>query len=301
VVRARAAPTYTVDVVGASREDPMSSTEHTSRVTWIDDPDDPRLEAYRDVRDRDLRGPEGRPGLFVVEAVLPVEQMLALPGIACSVLIGPGWVDRIAPQAPPGVPVYVAPPEVIRAITGFPFHRGALGVGLRRGLDDRPLDAVVPAGDGPLTILLCDGISNIDNIGLLFRNAAAFAVDIVVLSPACHDPLYRKSVRVSIGHVLRVPWARSVDWPGDLDRLRQRWGVSLIGAATGPAARPLDEIERPARVGLVVGQEYHGLATETVDRCDCLARIPMAAGVDSVNVAAAAAVCLHRFSRGTRM
>ena len=122
----------------------------------------------------------------------------------------------------------------------------------------------------------------------------------MLLSPGCHDPLYRKSVRVSIGHVLRVPWTRSRDWPGDLDRLRCEWGLRLIGAATGEAARSIDEIERPARVGVVVGQEHDGLCPETVDRCDDLARIPMAAGVDSLNVAVAAAVCLHRFSRGTR-
>jgi tRNA G18 (ribose-2'-O)-methylase SpoU len=159
---------------------------------------------------------------------------------------------------------------------------------------------VLPAGDGPLTVLLCDGIGNVDNIGMLFRNAAALAVDAVVLSPTCHDPLYRKAVRVSIGHVLRVPWARSRAWADDLDRLGRDWGLTLIGAATAARARPLDEIERPLRVGVVVGQEHDGLSPEALQRCGELARIPMAEGVDSLNVAVAAALCLHRFSRGRR-
>ena len=274
--------------------------EPALRTIPIDDPDDPRVEDYRDVRDRDLRGAAGRPGLFIVESILPVEQMLVLPGIPRSVLIAPNWVQRIAPRVPSGVDVYVAPLDVMRRIIGFRFHRGVLGIGRRQGLDDRSLEDVLPGGDDPVTVLLCDGIRNIDNIGLLFRNAAAFGVDAVVLSPTCHDPLYRKAVRVSIGHVLRVPWVRCTDWSADLEQLRRRWHIRLIGAATGAGSRPVDELARPPRVGVVVGQEHDGLAPETIERCDDLARIPMAEGVDSLNVGVASAVCLHRFSRGKR-
>jgi tRNA G18 (ribose-2'-O)-methylase SpoU len=268
---------------------------------WIDDPGDLRLEEYRDIRERDLAGPAGRPGLFIAESPLVVERMLAVPRMARSVLIAPGWIERIAPLAPAEVPVYVVSEAVMRALSGFPFHRGALGVGHRPPEHLRTIDRVVPRRGGTLTLLVCEDINNIDNIGLLFRNAAAFGVDAVVLSPRCHDPLYRKAIRVSAGTALTVAWARAAEWPADLARLKSEWDLTLIGASTGPEAAPLDELPRPPRVAILVGAEYHGLSAPARARCDHLARIPMAPGVDSLNVGVAAAVCLHRLSRGARV
>lgn len=265
----------------------------------IDDPDDPRIEDYRAVRDRDLRGPEGRPGLFLAETAQPVARLLRA-GMAKSVLLTPTWAPRIAPHAPPGVPVYVASDDLLRRVAGYDVHRGLLAVGRRPRDEDVAIERVVPRGDAPLTVLLADDLGGMDNIGLLFRNAAAFAVDAVVLSPRCHDPLYRKAVRVSIGHVCTMPWARSLDWAADLARLRDDWGLVLLGADSGPGARPLDEVDPPRRVGLVVGQEYRGLSDAARAACAELVRIPMAPGVDSLNVAVASAVCLHRLSRGRR-
>jgi tRNA G18 (ribose-2'-O)-methylase SpoU len=269
-------------------------------VVWIDDPEDRRLDDYRDVRERDRLGQDGRPGLFIAESPLIVERMLARPGLAKSVLIAPGWIERIAPRTPPDVPLYVVPEGVMHALSGFPFHRGVLGVGRRAPDRERTIDRVVPRGPEPLTLLICEDVNNIDNVGLLFRNAAAFAVDAVVLSPRCHDPLYRKALRVSVGAALTVPWARSTAWPADLERLRSQFGLTLIGACAEPGTRPLGEVAAPQRVGLLVGQEYCGLSGEARRLCDHLVRIPMAPGVDSLNVAVAAAVCLHRFTRGAR-
>jgi tRNA G18 (ribose-2'-O)-methylase SpoU len=202
--------------------------------------------------------------------------MLRVPGATKSVLLGPTWVDRMVPQVPPEVPVYVVPLEIMKRIAGFNIHRGVLAVGFRSAVERSGLDPDLPHREA-LTLLLCENITNIDNMGFLFRNAGAFGVDAVLLSPRCHDPLYRKSLRVSIGHALTVPFVR-------LD----------------PRAVDLDAVDRPARVGLVVGQEYEGISPDTLDRCDPIVRIPMAPGVDSLNVAVAAAVCLHRFSRGRR-
>jgi tRNA G18 (ribose-2'-O)-methylase SpoU len=268
-------------------------------VIEVSDIDDPVLEDYRDIRDRGLRGRDGYPGLFVGEQPLVVEQMLRVPGAVKSVLLGPKWVQRIAPQVAPETPVYVAPLEIMKRIAGFNIHRGVLAVGHRPAVERPDLDPEL-RHRATLTLLLCENITNIDNMGFLFRNAAAFGVDAVLLSPRCHDPLYRKSLRVSIGHALTVPFARSADWPADLDRLRDAWGVTLIAAALDPRAVDLDGVGRPDRMGLVVGQEYEGISSETLDRCDHVVRIPMAPGVDSLNVAVAAAVCLHRFSRGSR-
>jgi tRNA G18 (ribose-2'-O)-methylase SpoU len=271
-----------------------------ANATWVEDPDDPRLEDYRDIRDRDLLGPDGRGGLFVGEQALTVRKMLALPGVTRSVLIAPNWADKIAPLAPRDVPVYVAPQATLEAVAGFRIHRGVLAVGYRPPAAKLTLDAAIPRVPGPATILVCERISNIDNIGLLFRNAAAFGIDGVVLSPGCHDPLYRKSLRVSIGHALTMPWARSDDWPADLDRLREEWNLAIVGAAIAPRAVPIDALPRPERVAVVVGPEYEGLPAATLARCDHVACIPMAAGVDSLNVGVASAIFLHRFTRVSR-
>jgi tRNA G18 (ribose-2'-O)-methylase SpoU len=268
-------------------------------VIEVSDIDDPLLDDYRDIRDRELRGRDGYPGLFVGEQPLVVERMLRVPGATKSVLLGRTWVDRMVPRVPPEVPVYVVPLEIMKRIAGFNIHRGVLAVGFRPAVERSDLDPDLPRREA-LTLLVCENITNIDNIGLLFRNAAAFGVDAVLLSPRCHDPLYRKSLRVSIGNALTVPFVRSADWTADLDRLRREWGVSLIAAALDPRAVDLDAVDRPGRVGLVVGQEYEGISPDTLDRCDHIVRIPMAPGVDSLNVAVAAAVCLHRFSTSKR-
>ncbi len=261
---------------------------------------DPRLEDYRDIRDREVKGAGAVGGLFIAEQALVVERMLGVPGAAKSVLVSPNWLDRIQPLAPPGVAVYVAPLALMKQVAGFDIHRGVLGVGRRDAFQRADLE-LSRDPKTPVTVLLCEEVSNIDNIGFLFRNAAAFGVDGVLLSPRCHDPLYRKSLRVSIGHALTVPFARSRDWERDLKRLKRDRHLTLIGAATGGDAVDLDSVPRPLRVGLIVGQEYDGLAPATLDLCDHVARIPMAEGVDSLNVAVAAAVCLHRFTTGRRV
>ena len=267
-------------------------------VIEIDTIDDPRLDDYREIRDRNLRRRGPAEGLFVGEQLLVVRRMLRRPGVTRSVLIAQGWLDRVGPLAPPEVPVYVTDTASMKKIAGFDIHRGVLAMGYRSAVERPELADDLPGRD-PVTLLLCEGITNIDNIGLLFRNAAAFGVDGVLLSPTCHDPLYRKSLRVSIGHALDVPFARSRDWAGDLARMSAR-GITLIAAATGEGAVDLDLVPPPARVGLVVGQEFDGVSPATLAACDRVARIPMAPGVDSLNVGVAAAVCLHRFSTGRR-
>lgn len=267
----------------------------------IDDEADPRIEDYRHVRDRDLLGRDGRPGLFIGEQRLIVERMLARPGRTKSVLVLTSRLAAIGPLVPPDVPLYVAPEHVMRAVVGFDIHRGVLAVGHRAPDSAHSLLSALPApSDGPLTVLVCEDVTHHDNLGMLFRAAAAFGVDAVVLSPNCHDPLYRRCLRMSIGHALDVPWARSSDWPADLAALRTHWRCTRIAAATGPGSVPLDEADRPARLALLVGTELTGLSATALAASDVRVRIPMRAGVDSLNVAVAAAVCLHRLSRGDR-
>ncbi len=267
-------------------------------VIEIDKFDDPRLDDYRDIRDRELRRRGPAEALFVGEQLLVVQRMLRRPGVTRSVLIAQGWLDRIGPLAPPEVPVYVTDMATMKKIAGFDIHRGVLAMGYRSAVE-RPALADDLLRRDPVTLLLCEDITNIDNIGMLFRNAAAFGVDAVLLSPSCHDPLYRKSLRVSIGHALDVPFARSSEWAEDLAAMTAG-GITLIAAGTGEGSVDLDQVPTPARVGLVVGQEFDGISPRTLALCDRVARIPMAHGVDSLNVGVAAAVCLHRFSTGRR-
>lgn len=262
----------------------------------IEDPRDPRIADYRDLRDRDLRG---RHGLFVAENLFVVERLLARPELAVSVLCLPSKAARVAPAVPPGVPLYTAEKAILSGIAGFPIHRGVLAIGRRPSEDALRPARAIPAREGPLTVLACEGITHPDNVGMLFRAAAAFAVDALLLDRASHDPLYRRALRLSAGHVLSLPWAWTDDLPAELARLRQERGLALVGAAT-QGSLPLDEAPRPERLVLVVGTESRGLRPETLALLDARVRIPMAPGIDSLNVAVAAAVCLHRLSRGER-
>ena len=272
----------------------------SGNVIQVADFDDPRLADYRDIRDRGLLGPDGIPGLFIGEQPMVVKRMLSMPGVTKSVLVLNTWADRIAPFAPSDVPVYVTPLELMTQVAGYEVHRGVLAVGYRSKVERPNLDDILRR-DGPVTILLCEDITNIDNIGLLFRNAAAFGVDGVLLSPKCHDPLYRKSLRVAIGHTLSVPFARCNNWLDELNRLKRDWNLTLIAAANDERAAELDSVPRPERIGLVVGSEFDGLPSATLNLCDQIVKVPMAEGVDSLNVAVAAAVCLHRFSTAVRV
>ncbi len=260
------------------------------------DASDPRVEPYRSLRDPDLvKAGEGE-GWFIGEQALVLERMLASPGTTISILAS----EKMAQKArslrersnDPSPPILVAEDAVLESIVGFDLHRGLLALG-RRPSDGRSrIDVALDDPSRPIALLGCEDIRNIDNIGLLFRNAAAFGVDGVLLSPECHDPLYRKSLRVSIGHALDVPFTRLDDWIGGLGRLREQHGVAILGAATDPKAIAIHEIEPPRRLVLLMGSEFPGLTDRAKSACDHLVRIPMAAGVDSLNVGVAAAVCL---------
>lgn len=277
-------------------------------ILQVDDPDDPRLDDFRDIRDRDARGPGGRPGVFIGEQSLVVERMLERPSIIRRILVAEHrrhWLESaLAAAGHPEVEAIVAPKAVLERVAGFEIHRGVVASGDRAPFDARTIDDVVPPADRPATVLVCESIRNIDNIGALFRVGAAFGVDAIVLSPDCHDPLYRKSLRVSIGHALSIPFARSRDWSADLAALGDRHGLWRIGASVGdgsttPDAMPTDDRRR--RVAIVMGSEFDGLSPAATGACDALVRIAMAPGVDSLNVAVAAAVLLDRFTTAVRI
>ena len=257
--------------------------------------DDPRVEPYRDVRDKDLRG---RDNLFMAESELVIRRLLRTPERLHSLFLSPNKYERLRgaiDEADLRAPVYLAEVELMTGIAGFHIHRGVLAAGYRPRRHEVTMNAAFGhlREKTSLTLLLAEGITNVDNMGGLFRNAAAFGVDGVLLDPACCDPLYRKAIRVSAGHTLSVPWAVSDDWPRDLGALKAEWGMKLIGAESNDRSVPLWELERSRRTAIVLGAEHDGLRESTMALCDRIAAIPMQPGVPSLNVAVASAVFLY--------
>ncbi len=266
---------------------------------------DPDLDDFRDIQDRDRRGPEGRPGVFIGEQTLIVEKMLQTPRMVRRVLVSEPrrpWLETVIERlGVHDVECLVAPQSMLEEVAGFPIHRGVIASGDRSHLDGRRLEDLIATGrNARSTILVCESIRNIDNIGMLFRVSAAFGVDGVLLSPDCHDPLYRKSLRVSIGHALSIPFVRSKDWTADLARLREA-GYDLVGASIEGDDDDVPSPESSAQVALMVGSEFDGLSDTALASCDRLVRIRMARGVDSLNVGVAAAVLLDRLSTADRI
>jgi tRNA G18 (ribose-2'-O)-methylase SpoU len=198
--------------------------------------------------------------------------------------------------------VYACELKLMHEIAAFHIHRGVLAAGVRPEPAELSLHASLghlrpEACRAQVRVVLAEGLTNVDNMGALFRNAAAFGANALVLDSACCDPLYRKAIRVSMGHALSVPYAVSDNWLPDLRRLRDEWGLTLIAAESTPDARPLWEMPHTDRIGILFGSEGHGLAAETLAMCDAVCGIPMAGEVPSINVAVASAVFLYELQR----
>jgi len=189
----------------------------TPRAIPVASPDDPRIAVFRNLKDRELAR---RGDLFIAEGELVVRRLLASRFPVESVLLAEGRVDELAPLVPPETPVYSAPPRLVNAIIGFPFHLGVIACGRR--LPPPSLDEVAVAWSGSATVVVLPEITNTENLGALLRICGAFGVDAVLLGPRCCDPFYRQSIRVSMGAVFRLPLMRSADLPADLRRLRER-------------------------------------------------------------------------------
>jgi len=261
----------------------------------VTDPDDPRLEPYARMRERDL---VGRAGRFIVEGEVTLRLLLGRRSRfrAESILLlperWPGLAEAVAAcPAPP--PVFLASRAVMSAVAGFPIHRGVLAVGLRGA--EPGLSELVPRQPSPALVLGLAGLTNHDNVGAAFRNAAAFGADAVILDAASCDPLYRKSIRVSAGAALIQPFAQLA---ADQDWLQLAESLDLQALALSPgAAETLEERFAPARALLILGTEGPGLDAAVLARARPV-RIPMAAGFDSLNVATAAGIALHSIARG---
>jgi len=260
----------------------------------ISDPSDPRLAAYVAVREKDL---VGRQGEFVAEGEVVLRVLLggSARAKAHSVLVAENRVGRLvalAPRLEAQIPVYVASQAVMDAIVGFPIHRGMLAHGARP--PDLGAGSLLASLPTTATVLVLFGIANHDNMGGLFRNAAAFGVDAVLLDPRCCDPLYRKAIRVSVGAALKVPFARLTEGEDALALLEAAGFGALALSPAG--AESVADLRRSTRAAVLLGAEGPGLPPPILARSHTL-RIPMAEGWDSLNVAAASAIVLHQLTR----
>lgn len=261
-------------------------------VRDVDDPDDPRLDDFRDLNSVDRRPdlPSGK-GLVIAEGVLVVQRMLASRFTPHALLGTDRRLSELKDDlAGAAAPFYRASAEVMAQVVGFHLNRGVLAAARRV-----PEPSVVETVKGARTVAVLEGVNDHENLGSIFRNAAGLGVDAVVFGSGCADPLYRRAVRVSMGHVLLVPYARSTDWPADLEVLREN-GFRLLAMTPDVRACPLAEAmssARDERVAVLVGAEGPGLTAATLRLSDVRVRIPMSRGTDSLNVATAAALAFY--------
>lgn len=261
---------------------------HVARVVGVDDAADPRLADFRDLARADRRPdrPGGR-GLVLAEGTVVVRRLLASPYPPRALLGVARRIEDLGPDLRDAdVPAYVADADTMAHVVGFHLNRGVLASADRAPAPDLP--ALLA---GARRVALLEGVGDHENLGALFRNAAALGVDAVLVGPGCADPLYRRSVRVSMGHVLRVPFAPCGLAPA-VAALREA-GFTLAALTPGGDPGALAGLAGRERLALLVGAEGPGLSDEALGAADVRVRIPMAGDVDSLNVATAAAVAFH--------
>ena len=257
----------------------------------ITDHDDPRLEEYKALTDASLRQQMEGDVVCIAEGALVVARLLRSRYPMRSALIAEDKWRRLgalggALVADPA-PVYLVPFEVMYRVTGFPIHRGVLASATRL-VQPRPEALWREA----TCLAVLEGINDHENLGSIFRSAAALGVDGVLLDPTCCDPLYRRSIRVSMGEVFGVPFTRLEPWPDAIAHVRAA-GFTVIALSPHRGATSIASLERPKRTAILLGAEGPGLTREALAAADLRARIPMAPSVDSLGVANAAAIAFH--------
>jgi tRNA G18 (ribose-2'-O)-methylase SpoU len=262
----------------------------------VEDPEDPRLADYTDLTDVELRRRrEPAEGLFIAEGEKVIRRAREAGYATRSLLLSAKWVDPLRDVIDRlDAPVYVVSPELAERVTGYHVHRGALASMARK-----PLPTAAELLGAARRVAVMESVNDHTNIGAIFRSAAALGMDAVLLSPDCADPLYRRSVKVSMGAVFSVPYARLDTWPRGLDAVREA-GFTLLALTPDARAKTLDETapHRMDRVALMLGAEGDGLSARALSAAGEWVRIPMSHGVDSLNVGAAAAVAFYAVTAG---
>jgi tRNA G18 (ribose-2'-O)-methylase SpoU len=255
--------------------------------------DDPRIEPYTRMKERDLAREGSR---FVAEGELVVRRLLACGSYAVeSVLVSTRKLEKMLPAIGTSIQTYVAEPELVNRIVGFHFHSGVMAIGLR-GVSPTVRQVAGEWGEDPASVLILPRISKTDNLGSLIRIAAGFGMSAVMTGEECCDPFYRQAVRVSMGGVFSLPIVRSSRLLEDLGILKEEFGVELIAAVADAEAEPLPKAGAARRMGILMGNENTGLSAAEVAVCDRRVTIPMGQEIDSFNVSVAAGIMLYHFT-----
>ncbi|MCA2223245.1 RNA methyltransferase [Nonomuraea sp. NEAU-L178] len=278
-----------------------ASWQYLKVPDYVTDPADPRLTDYTRLRDVDLRKSlEAERGLFVAEGEKVIRRAIGAGYPIRSVLTTARWLEPLADVLGDAT-VYVVSDETMLGVAGFQVHRGALA-----SMERLPLPSVEQVLAGTSRMVVLEDLVDHSNVGAIFRCAAALGVGGIVLSPRCADPLYRRSVKVSMGAVFSIPYARMDNWYNGLEQMRDA-GYQLLALTPDQSATPLDAVKMTDRVALLLGSEGDGLSSRWSQEADepvCIPMSPaaMAAGVDSLNVVAAAAIACHGLMRsGARL
>ncbi|MGH3364949.1 MAG: TrmH family RNA methyltransferase [Nocardioidaceae bacterium] len=260
----------------------------------VSDPADARLADYRDLRDVELRKHlEAEHGLFLAEGEKVVRRAVEARFAARSFLMAPRWLDGLADVLDRSdAPCYVVSEELAEEVTGFHVHRGALA-----SLERAPLPRVAEVLADARTVVVLEDVVDHTNVGAIFRSAAALGVDAIVLSPRCADPLYRRSIKVAMGAVFSVPYARMEGWYDGLAELSETGFTTVALTPAEDAVEIEDAVRGLDKVALLMGSEGPGLSRRWMETAARRAVIPMAAGIDSLNVAAATAVACYVTAR----
>lgn len=292
-----------------------------AELITVEDPDDPRLGDYTNLTDVELRRRrEPAEGLFIAEGEKVIRRARQAGYQTRSMLLSAKWIQTMRDVIDEmSAPVYEVPPDIAERVTGYHVHRGALAFMQRKPLQEpaellraarrvaswelagNHTDSGTASTAGPgasraagQRIAIFEGLVDHTNLGAAFRSAAALGIKGILLSPNCADPLYRRAIKVSMGAVFTVPYARFDDWPAGLDAVREA-GYEILAMTPDERATPLDELDpvRFEKCAIMLGAEGHGLSASALRAADGWARIPMADGIDSLNVAAASAVAFY--------
>lgn len=253
---------------------------------------DSRLDVYRSLTDvalRSTREPES--GIYIAESAKVISRAVQAGHTPLSILMESSWLARMTELLGPSLmasdlDVFVGDHDLLEELTGFHVHRGALAA------MQRPQEiSVTQAISGAQRIVILENIVDHTNVGAIFRSAAGLGIDAILVTPQCADPLYRRSIRVSMGTVFSIPWTRVRNWPSALEELHAQ-DYHTVALSPGPNSQSLDDFvsHEHGKVAFVLGAEGHGLTPDSMDKCQSIVHIPMSHGVDSLNVAAAAAV-----------
>jgi tRNA G18 (ribose-2'-O)-methylase SpoU len=255
-------------------------------IVEIDDLADPRLTDFAHRTDVDLRRGAG-PALYLAESLLVLERALRAGHTPRAVLSVRSAVPRVEGLVHPGVPVFTGPDELLAELTGYVLHRGVVA-----SMERPPLSPPAELLTDARRVVVIDGVVDPTNVGAIFRSVAGIGADAVLVTPTCADPFYRRAIRVSMGTVLQVPWTRTPAWP-ELAAVLHAGGFQIAALALTPDAVALRDFAPGERVALVLGTEGAGLGPDALAAADIHLRIPMRHGIDSLNVAAAAAVAMY--------